>query len=180
MNSQQLSDDGDILRILFAIIIEKLSSKENATQFAENFIQFFLETSKEKYSDDFFFDIIKPVISSLIRLKDDTAKELRYYNDFVSDKSCENEGTAYAKDILSGLIESIDYILLNYDVRPFTSEDKRFNSLRQSVVKKIITDSPELIKTVAESLSCGYERNGLVISKERVVAYAPAEAAVNN
>ena len=174
MSEQEQIVGGDVLKSLLVQINEKLSNAEAAELFVENIVQAYTIPPRERYSNDFFFDIVKPMLSSLIRLKDDTAKELRYFKDFLAEKSCENEGTDYANDILASLIGGIDDILFDYDVQPFISEDNRFNPRRQNVIKKIITDDPALVKTVAESLGCGYERNGAVITKERIAAYAEA------
>lgn len=132
----------------------------------------YLDNPSEKYDDDFYFDIVKPAISALIRLKEDSAKELRYLKDFVSEKQCSNEGTDYACEIIEGFLEHIDDILLNYDVQPYRCEETRFNPRRQNVVKTLPPATPEQAKTVAESLGEGYERKGVVISKERVAAYS--------
>jgi molecular chaperone GrpE (heat shock protein) len=66
----------------------------------------------------------------------------------------------------------VDDILADYDVQPFRCDGIQFNPRRQNAVKKLAAETPEQIKTVAESLSDGYERKGIVISKERVTAYA--------
>ena len=38
-------------------------------------------------------------------------------------------------------------------------------------MKKVQTDDPDLVKKVAQSLSCGYEYNGKVIYPERISIY---------
>lgn len=162
----------EVLGSLMVELSKILPTESEQKEFAENLVAAFSGNPSEKYNDDFYFDIVKPTISALIRLKDDSAKEIRYYKDFIIEKQCANEGTEYAIEILEEFIEHIDDILLNYDVQPFRCEDTRFNPRRQNVVKKLQAEIPEQVKTVAESLSEGHERKGVVISKERVAAYS--------
>jgi hypothetical protein len=161
-----------ILPLIENSFTERFSTDEDKRQFAENFITAFSDNPKEKYDDDFYFDILKPIVSSYIQLKEDTAKELRYLRELIADKQCSNEATDYAVEIIETMIGSVDDVLLDYDVQPFRCEDSRFNPKRQNVVKKILTEQPEQAKTVAESLGEGYERKGVVITKERVSAYS--------
>ena len=163
----------DVMDSLSVAIAAHLSEPESIQLFAKNLVHTYTKQAETRQDDDAFFDAIKPTMAQLIRLKDDTAKELRHLEAFLTENACENEGTTYAKDILGFLIEGIDDILLDYDIQPFAAEKgEYFNPRRQQVVKKIITDDPELIRVVAETLSCGYERKGNIISKERVSAYA--------
>ena len=159
-------------RIFMEALAAQLPNEKSITSFVENFATAFSASPSEKYTSDFFFDIIKPALITLIRFKDDTAKELRYLQEFVAEKNCTNEGTDYAVEILESTLELIDDILFSYDVQPFRCDGEKFDPCRQNVVKKLTTDNPDLAKTVAESLSDGYERRGLIISKERVAAYS--------
>jgi molecular chaperone GrpE (heat shock protein) len=154
------------------IILCYLTTDELKQQFAQNFVNQFTDETKRKYDDDFYFDVLKPLLSSLITLKEDSAKELRYLRELIKEKQCSNEATEYSTDILETLISNVDDILLDYDVQPYRCDEQRFNPRRQNVVKKIITDNPEQAKIVAESLGEGYERKGIVLTKERVSAYA--------
>jgi len=157
---------------LISALAGQLTTEEDMQLFFENLVATYTKPPSERYDDDFFFDIIKPALKTLIRFKDDTAKELRYFKGFIQEKNCANEGTDYAVEILENVLESVDDILAGYDVQPFRCEGSNFNPLRQSAVKKLAADNPNQIKTVAESLSDGYERRGFVISKERVAAYS--------
>ncbi|MDR1643357.1 MAG: hypothetical protein LBT59_26990 [Clostridiales bacterium] len=171
MSTETPVDGAEALKVLAELIAQKLSVTGSIEDFAESVVKAHTGKASEKYNDSFFFDILKPVISRLIRLKDDTAKELRFFERSVAEKSSSNDDTEYAKEILGNLLEDIDSMLLEYDVMPFVSEDTRFNPLRQNAVKTIKTDNPDLFKTVIASLGCGYERRGVVVSKEKVAAY---------
>jgi hypothetical protein len=172
MNEQQTDEKRGFAESVLYEFSVSLNTQEKLHAFVEGLTTAFSEICEKKYTDDFFFDIIKPVLTRLIRLKDDTEKEFRYFGDFVGKKSCTNEGTAYALEIFQGFLEDIDDVLSSYDVIPFKCAETIFNPKKQTVVKKLTTDNPKLMKTVVESLSFGYERKGIVISKERVSAYA--------
>ena len=166
------------MNALFSYIAEKLPDDIQA--FAENIVQSYALAPTDKRDNDFFFDTIRPMISKLTWLKVDTAKEMHFFTEYIKKNSCENEGTGYAEEIMHGLLESIDSILFDYAVQPFTTELGIFNPQRQQLVKKILTDDIALIKTVKESISCGYERNGVVIVKERVSVYVQKIEGVQN
>lgn len=168
---EQNDNEKNTCEILLNAIADKLSDEERIDKFADNFVRAYTESPKDSYNDEFFFDILKPAISKLIHLRNDTAKELRYFEDVINEKSCVNEGTDYAKEIIEGIINSVDDILLDYDVQSFNTDNDVFDPRRQSVVKKVHTRDIGLEKTIAERLSCGYERNGKIIAKERVSVY---------
>jgi len=174
-----MSKTRDFFESFLAEFAGGFSSEEERQLFIRNITRQYLAPAESEQNDDFFFSIIKPAIASLIRLKDDSAKELRYLRELLAEKQCANEGTEYAVEIIDGFLEGIDDILLNYDVQAFRCENSKFNPRRQSVVKKLIAEADGQARTVAESLGEGYERRGVVISKERVAAYA-AESDTQN
>ena len=171
MNNGMISHD-EFYQKFISLLADKMPDEEILRKFVERLVEAYTESSSSRYSDDFFFDIIKPALITLIRFKDDTAKELRYLQDFISEKNCATEGTDYAVEILENTLERVDDILLSYDVQPFRCEGSKFDPRKQNVVKTLTTDNPDIVKTVAESLGDGYERRGYVISKERVIAYS--------
>ena len=152
-------------------ILKILPTENDQREFVKNVVESFCQKPSDKYNDEFYFDIVKPAISALVRLKEDSAKELRQLKALISEKDCANEGTDYAVEVYEGFLEQLNDILLDYDVLPFKCEGIVFNPLRQTVVKKLPPQTPEQIKTVAASLGEGHERKGIVIAKERVAAY---------
>jgi molecular chaperone GrpE (heat shock protein) len=174
MISETPDNGAEVLQELALKFARKLSEAGKIEDFCESVVRMHTAPAREKYTDDFYFDIIKPLISRLTRLKDDTAKELRFLEAAMPEDAGDNAD--YAKTIIAHLLEDIDEMLLEHDVAPFVCEDKRFNPLRQKAVSVVKTEDPELVKTVAASLGCGYERHGAVLSKERVAAYAKAQA----
>ena len=161
--------------------IDKFSKKpdeQNDDNISNSIDKEFMETLakaiSERYNDDFYFSIIKPVIKQLIVFRDDTAKGLGYLKQMLEEnKEAATSLSDYSLQILDDVISGIDDMLLSYDVFPYHCEDEGtpFDPKRQRVVKTIPATTPEQIKTVAESRSDGYERRGVIISKELVYAY---------
>ncbi|MCL2797961.1 MAG: hypothetical protein FWD58_07910 [Firmicutes bacterium] len=106
----------------------------------------------------------------IIRLKDGLEKNIRTFNELLS-KEDVAKALPFAQDILNGVCAEYADILEYYDVMPYKAEGSKFNPLKQTVVKPVPTTDESLFKIVSESLSYGYERNGRIISKERVAAY---------
>ena len=168
------------------------SSGSSTNSIDKEFMETLANAISERYNDDFYFSIIKPVIKQLIVFRDDTAKGLGYLKEMLEEKENENvkeqgnenknenknektnSATDYSVQILDDVISGIDDMLLSYDVFPYHCEGAgtTFDPKRQRVVKTIPTTIPEQIKTVKESRSSGYERRGIIISKELVYAYA--------
>ncbi|MDR1615527.1 MAG: hypothetical protein LBR98_00685, partial [Syntrophomonadaceae bacterium] len=69
------------------------------------------------------------------------------------------------------MLDTLYGVLRLYDISPFTCEGAQFDPHRQRVVKTIKTQDESLFKTVSERLCRGYERNGVVLSREQVAAY---------
>jgi len=154
------------------------SSGSSTNSIDKEFMETLANAISERYNDDFYFSIIKPVIKQLIVFRDDTAKGLGYLKEMLEENENKNEktnsATDYSVQILDDVISGIDDMLLSYDVFPYHCEGAgtTFDPKRQRVVKTIPTTIPEQIKTVKESRSSGYERRGIIISKELVYAYA--------
>jgi molecular chaperone GrpE (heat shock protein) len=121
--------------------------------------------------DDFSFTIRKPVLMQIIQLKDDIERELRTLDDFL-EKGESDKASSFALKVSKDVPDRLNDILECYDITAFKgSEDNQFNPLRQFVAVPLATTDESLFKTVSESLSYGYERNGKVISKERVAVF---------
>ena len=154
-----------------AALCKHLPSDDGIDNLIEKIVETYLTESRKKYDDDFFFDIIKPIIVQIIRLKDDLEKDIRTLNNEINNKSDVNKIISFAQDVLESTNDSITDIIEFYDVNPYKVDGKEFDPLKQTTIKTIPTDDTSLFKVVVESFSHGYERNGKIISKERVSAY---------
>ncbi|MDR0492153.1 MAG: hypothetical protein LBH74_00720 [Nitrososphaerota archaeon] len=111
----------------------------------------------------------------IIRLKDDLEKDIKTFNDLTKDDAA--KALSFAQKVLESGSVGLADILEYYDVLPYKTEDNKFNPLRQTVVRKAVTTDETLFKTVSTSIGDGYERNGRVVSKERVAAYVVEKTA---
>ena len=160
----------ELYQNLQAELAKHLDSEEKIAEFAASIVKHFDEPALPK---DHFFTQIKPAITSLIRLKHSTAKEaIRQFDEFVEKNNAKNEATDYAKEIMGSLIESIDNILLDYDVIPYSSnEGDMFNAKVHQSIKTVKPEDASKDKTIASTLATGYKHNGSIVSKEQVTVY---------
>ena len=148
-----------------------LDSEEKMAEFIVNIVKYFDEPT---LPNDHFFTQIKPAITSLIQLKHSTTKEaMRQFDEFVKENNAQSEATDYAKEIMGSLIESIDNILLDYDVIPYESnEGDKFDAKVHRAIKTVKSEDSSKDKTIASSLATGYKQhNGSIVSKEHVIVY---------
>jgi len=170
-SAETISIKSDFISQIEAAFAKRLPADVDIDAFVEKIIDAYLDSPQNKrYDDDFFLDIIKPVMVQIIRLKDGLEKDCRTFNGLLSKNDVIN-ALSFAQKALDGIREEFVDILDYYDVVPFKVEGNKFNPLKQTVVKPIPTSDETLFKIVSESLGCGYERNGRVINKERVSAY---------
>ena len=165
----------EFAQMLAHSLAESLPTEADVQAFAEGMVSAYHRRrdteASEVYNDDMYFDMIKPMVKQLIRFRDDTAKGLGHLKELLTDKQYSNRGTDYAIQIVEDVISGIDDMLLSYDVHPYRCTEPEFNPRRQRIVKTLPATTPEQARTVAESRGEGYERRGVVISKELVIAY---------
>ncbi|MDR2719533.1 MAG: nucleotide exchange factor GrpE [Nitrososphaerota archaeon] len=158
------------------VFAKRLPADVDIEAFVEKIIDTYMESSQhKKYNDDFFLDIIKPVMIQIIRLKDGLEKDQCTFKDILA-KNDVLKALSFAQDIFNGFEEEFTDILEYYDVIPFKAENNKFNPLKQTVVKTIPTTDETLFKIVSESVGCGYERHERIVRKERVAAYVIEKA----
>lgn len=138
--------------------------------FVEKVVSAYLLEPKKKYDDDFFFDIIKPMIKQIIDLKDGLENNINTFNDLLG-KDDPSKALSFAQEVLKIRNNELASILEYYDVTQFKDDCTKFNPLKQTVIATIPTEDEAQFKKISKSLSYGYARNGRVISKERVEAF---------
>lgn len=153
-----LSDKMDSLNRLF-------SEKMRHTQHEEQIVTQ-MHTELQKYKEDMYAQLIRPVLLDIIEVRDSI---LRMADTYVKkpegEQDIPNETFAkYAFDIQDILEKNGTEI---YKSKP---EDD-FVPVKQRAIKKVVTGKNELHGKVAESLSCGYNYNGRTISAEKIAVY---------
>jgi len=130
-----------------------------------------LHTELQEYKNDTFRKHFQNMIMDVVKIIDDIRKLSRFYR--------AHESINRDPDKLLKLIESIPADLEDsfywQGVKPYKSDNDRFDPTRQKVLKKIETDDKTKDKTIAERLFPGYEWDGRVIRPEMVNVYLYVE-----
>ena len=171
----------------FQVVLEKL---EDLSKHAENLEKLFREristtefeeraqknmhSELQKYKDDFYAQLMLPILSEVIKLRENLLKDVEKHRKEGQPFSCE-EIENFANDDIALVLE--DFGISVYK----TESDSEFISGRHKFMGKgKVTAEKSLHGKIAESRSYGYEQNGKVISPERVVRYIYEEPKAEN
>lgn len=108
---------------------------------------------------------LKNVLYDIVDFRETMVKQLRGIEN-------DPENRTVTVEDLSFYIEALGDVLEKHDVSIYRAKPGDDNvPIRQKIVKKVETDSPEQVRKVAESLSYGYEYNDKVLYPERINIY---------
>ena len=134
----------------------------------------------QKYKDDMYAQLIKPILLDVIAIRDSILKQLKEYQN-------RPEGEQHIPlQVFETYAFDTEEILARNNIEFYNSEVKSdFVPVRQRAIKKIATDDQSLHSKVAESIIGGYSYNGKTISPEKVAVYVyepkqGQEAALDN
>lgn len=120
----------------------------------------------EKYKQDMYAQIIKPILMDVIDIRDSI---LRMSAEYL--KKPEEE-QAVPNKIFAGYALDIQDVLERYGIEVYRNESESpYIPVKQRVLKKIQTNDESRHGLVAESLSCGYSYNGKVMMPEKIHLY---------
>lgn len=130
-----------------------------------------LHKELQEYKNDFYFQLIKPTILGLIRVRDNFKAGVKNF----SKKSREEQDR-----FLKSFIDGIDIILDENEIEIFETDltdenNQKYNSRKQKVVRKVETQEKEKNGKICELVSEGYIRNEKVIESEKVKVYVYKE-----
>jgi len=153
-----LSDKMDFLNRLFS---EKIRHTEHEEQIVTQ-----MHTELQKYKQDMYAQLIRPVLLDIIEMRDSI---LRMADTYL--KKPEGEQDIPNKTFADYAFDIQD-ILERYGTEIYkSSPEDDFVPVKQRVIEKVVTRNNELHGKVAESLSCGYNYNGRTISAEKINIY---------
>ena len=120
----------------------------------------------QKYKDDMYAQLIRPILLDVIAIRDSILKQLKEYQNRPEDE----------RHIPLQVFETYAYdteeILARNNIEFYNSEvQSDFVPVRQRVIKKVATDDQSLHSKIAESIIGGYSYNGKTISPEKVSVY---------
>ena len=130
-----------------------------------------LHKELQEYKNDFYFQLIKPTILGLIRVRDNFKAGVKEF----SKKSREEQDR-----FLRSFIDGIDIILDKNEIEIFETDltdenNQKYNSRKQKIVRKVETQEKEKNGKICELISEGYVRNEKVIECEKVKVYVYKE-----
>lgn len=121
-----------------------------------------LHKELQKYKNDIYFQLIKPLVMDLINMRESMRKEIKTFGG----KSEEDK-----LRLFQSYIEEVEIILENNDIEIYGTDKENNNSFDakiQRIVKKIETPYEELHGKIFNILSNGYMYKGRVIFPEKV------------
>ena len=120
----------------------------------------------QKYKDDMYAQLIRPILLDVISMRDSLIKQLK-----------EHRGKPEGEQQISlQMFETYAFdaeeILERNNIEIYKSEiNSDFVPLRQRAIKKVFTDDQSLHGKVAESIIDGYSYQGKAIAPEKVAVY---------
>lgn len=120
----------------------------------------------QKYKDDMYARIFKPLLADVIYVKEDMRRLIRGIK--AKDDAQQNQKLI---SVIEGYCLDLNDILEKYDVNVFDCGEGKYTPVKQKIIKVVPTDDSELDGMVKERLSDGYELGGRVIFQQRTIVY---------
>ncbi len=118
-----------------------------------------------EYKAGFVEKALKEVLYDFIDIREMMLSKVKFLQK-------EGDGGVIPIEEFLSYAEDIGDILEKHDVSIYKGEPGvRNEAAKQKIVRKVETEDEALVKTVAESLSYGYEYNGKVIYPEKISIY---------
>ena len=147
--------------------MKAIFDKKIMSDLKKNQIIDILHDELQKYKDDMFAKIFRPILFDILSLKEDISKLQRS----AADKDDEYFTKSKFISTLKNYSLDIMDILEKYDVESYSEESDKYIPIRQKIIKVIDSSNPENDGKICERLSMGYSLNGKVIYPERVTVY---------
>ncbi|MDA8019821.1 MAG: nucleotide exchange factor GrpE [Thermoanaerobaculia bacterium] len=126
-----------------------------------------LHRDLQEHKQDLLARALRPILAGLVRLYDDLGRAA----DGVQERA-EDLIPSEAAQFLREFREDVEILLDENGVLVFSEPVERFDPQRQTARKTLDTDDPERVGQIARRVRPGFERDGLVLQKERVDVYA--------
>ncbi|GEM_PF-1885461 len=154
----------------FGKLLEAFEEKLKYDRFKEDQISR-LHEELQSYKNDILSRITRPYVNSLIRLHDDIGKTLEALR--KKDHSTLTPEKFF--EVIEGFQEDVEIHLSHNGVEAFRDSGEDFDPKRQTLVSTELTDDPSKVEKIARRTRPGFEQNGLIVQKERVVVFAAAK-----
>lgn len=118
----------------------------------------------EEYKNDFYFNMIKPILDDIINTRDSILR--------ISRTNIDKGLTEIPIKTLSDYSFDLEEILIKNGVEVFArSEGDEFSPQEAQLVEKVYTNDESLNHKIAKVLSDGYKYNDRILSRQRVNVY---------
>lgn len=153
-NIENINTKVDIMKELFTKKIQSMEFEKETTDRLYNELQ--------EYKNNLYFQLIKPIVTSLISIRESMKKGLKNFEEISKEEKFK---------IFESYIEEIEIILENNDVEIYETDietDSYVDLKKQKIIKKITTPYEQLHGKIENILSSGYMYKGKIISPEKV------------
>ena len=153
-NIEDIDGKVEVLNDLFLKKIQSIEFEKKTTDR--------LYKELQEYKNDMYFQLIKPVVMSLVSLRESMKKNLKSFGVMSEEEKSE---------ILQSYIEEVEIILENNDIEIYETNienDSYVDVKKQKIIKKIETPYEQLHGKIENVLSSGYKYKDKIISPEKV------------
>jgi len=153
-NVEDIDGKVEVLNDLFLKKIQSIEFEKKTTDR--------LYKELQEYKNDMYFQLIKPVVMSLVSLRESMKKNLKSFGVMSEEEKSE---------ILQSYIEEVEIILENNDIEIYETNienDSYVDVKKQKIIKKIETPYEQLHGKIENVLSSGYKYKDKIISPEKV------------
>ena len=153
-NIEEIDGKVEVLNDLFLKKIQSIEFEKKTTDR--------LYKELQEYKNDMYFQLIKPVVMSLVSLRESMKKNLKSFGVMSEEEKSE---------ILQSYIEEVEIILENNDIEIYETNienDSYVDVKKQKIIKKIETPYEQLHGKIENVLSSGYKYKEKIISPEKV------------
>ena len=154
---ENIEDINGKVEILNNLFLKKIQSIEFEKKTTDK-----LYKELQEYKNDMYFQLIKPIVMSLVSIRESMKKNLKSFGAMSEEEKSE---------ILQSYIEEVEIILENNDIEIYETniENNSYVDVKkQKIIKKIETPYEQLHGKIENILSSGYKYKDKIISPEKV------------
>ena len=154
---ENIEDINGKVEILNNLFLKKIQSIEFEKKTTDK-----LYKELQEYKNDMYFQLIKPIVMSLVSIRESMKKNLKSFGAMSEEEKSE---------ILQSYIEEVEIILENNDIEIYETNmenDSYVDVKKQKIIKKIEIPYEQLHGKIENILSSGYKYKDKIISPEKV------------
>ena len=154
---ENIEDINGKVEILNNLFLKKIQSIEFEKKTTDK-----LYKELQEYKNDMYFQLIKPIVMSLVSIRESMKKNLKSFGAMSEEEKSE---------ILQSYIEEVEIILENNDIEIYETNmenDSYVDVKKQKIIKRKEIPYEQLHGKIENILSSGYKYKDKIISPEQV------------